>query len=101
MGAPKRLPSTAYGEKSENQRGKGPKPGAKNAGRRPKSLTLHLKDLRRSAEAQQALARAAADETCRGFGTAWKVLADYDEEKPAERKELKGDVKVSVVFGEE
>ncbi len=98
---PKTAPPTAYGQKSGNPRGKGPKKGAPNAGRRPKSLVLHLKGLRGSAKVQKALAKAASDPESKGFATAWRVLSEYDDEKPAEKHTIVGPVVVSVKFSNE
>jgi hypothetical protein len=55
-----------------------------------------LSAVRTSPDAQDALERAAKDELCRNFGNAWKVIVDYDEDKPAEKKELNGRVEMVV-----
>ncbi len=94
---PRHATATSFGGKQGNTP-KGNNPKRPGPGRRPKSLCLHLIDLRRSAAAQKALMEAATDSESRNFGTAWKVLTDYDDEKPAEKRELSGAVTVSVRF---
>lgn len=93
---PRRATKTSYGGESGNPKGRGPKRGAPNAGPRTKALKHFLANLRNSAAAQQALQKAAEDPTSPNFRTAWKVLADYDDDKPAEKRELSGAIQVSV-----
>ncbi len=97
---PKGPTSSSFGGK-DGSPGNDPRKGKPGPGRHPKSLVLFLKELRKSAAAQQALQRAAADENSRGFSTAWKYLADYDDAKPAAKKELSGKVEVTVKFARE
>ncbi len=99
-GNPNPSPATRFGQKLGKQ-GKGPKKGAPNAGRPTLSFKEYLATLRKSAATQMALAAALSDPESRGFAPALRVLSEYDEEKPAEKKQLSGDVRVSVVFGEE
>lgn len=65
------------------------------------ALKYFLDNVRNSPKAQKALQAAAEDETCRNFSTAWKLLADYDDEKPAEKHEMSGKLEVGVVFTRE
>ncbi len=89
--------ATSFGAKDGNPTNRG-KPGP---GRPTKSFSHFLKNLRNSAAAQEAVKAALSDPESRGFSAALRTVTDYDEEKPAEKKQLSGDVKVSVVFGEE
>ena len=93
---PRRATSTSFGAELGNKQGRGPKPGAPNAGPPTKTFRHFIANLRNSAKAQKALRDAAEDPNSRNFGTAWKVLSDYDDEKPAEKRELSGAIQVSV-----
>jgi hypothetical protein len=72
----------------------GGKPG--RSGRKSQKLGLFLKELRESPDAQAALEAAALDHNNRNFGNAWKLAAMYDEEKPAEKRELSGKITVEL-----
>lgn len=89
---PRRANKTSYGQKDGND----PRLGKPGPGRHPKSLVLFLKRLRQSAKAQLALQAAAEDPDSRNFATAWRYLAEYDDDKPAEKRELSGKVEISV-----
>lgn len=88
--------ATSFGQKSGNPQGRGPKKGS--GGAPTKSFRYFLANLRNSAKAQKALQAAAEDASSPNFRTAWKLLSDYDEEKPAPPKqELTGELVVRVV----
>ena len=58
-------------------------PGNKGGtGRPPNELRNWLADLRKKPSVQDALERAASDEYSRGFAAAWKILTDYDPDRP-------------------
>src|SRR3990167_2791446 len=65
--------------------GSGPQPGS---GRPPLAFKKFLAELRRDPSAQQALETAARDPKSKNFQAAWRVLVEYDEDKPAKRIEL-------------
>ncbi len=92
---------TSYGQESENKRGRGPKPGAPNAGGPTKSFRHFLANLRKSAKTQEAFTAALHDPESRGFAPALRTLTDYDENKPAQKSEVKHDGKLIVVFERE
>ena len=71
-------------------------PGNAGGGRTPDAFKDFLKRLRANPEALAALERAAKDETLRSFGGAWKLASEYDEDKPAEKKQISGKVEVRV-----
>jgi len=71
------------------------------SGRPPGSFKDFIAEIRASPEPRAALEVAASDPYCRNFGNAWKVLVDYDEDKPAEKKELSGKVEMVVVVERE
>lgn len=80
---PKRITRTSFGQKDGNDpRSPNRKPGP---GRPTKSFKHFVANLRNSATAQLALQQAAEDAEGKNFRTAWKVLTDYDDEKPAQR----------------
>lgn len=58
------------------------------SGRKPKNWGAFLKGLRDSETVQQAVQRAAEDETSRGFQPVLRLLADYDAEKPAAKSDV-------------
>lgn len=65
-------------------------PGNKGGtGRPPNSFRAFLKTLREDPEVQSAILSAAKDPTSRGFSTAMALAEKYDDDKPAERGELK------------
>ena len=66
------------------------------SGRPPAAFKDFLAKLRKDPLALEALERAARDEASKGFSAVWKMAAEYDTEKPAERKELSGNVAVTV-----
>lgn len=93
---PRRASATSFGRESGNPQGRGPKKGAPNAGPRTKSFKHFLANVRQSAKAQAALQAAAEDPDSKNFGTAWKLLGEYDEDKPAEKRQIVGPVEVRV-----
>src|SRR5207248_1748611 len=93
---PRRATSTSFGAESGNPKGRGPKKGAPNAGPRTQSFKHFLANVRQSAKAQLALQRAAEDPDSRNFSTAWKLLGEYDDEKPAEKHAIVGPIEVRV-----
>lgn len=76
-------------------------PGNAGGGRPPKAFKDFLAELRRDPLAQAALEKAAKDSESRSFGAAWKIVADYDDEKPAEKRQIVGPVEVHVKFARE
>lgn len=66
------------------------------SGRKPNAFKDFLAQLRRDPEALEAFRQAALDPTCRSFGSAWKLMSDYDDEKPAEKKQIVGPIEVRV-----
>ena len=91
---PKRATATSFGGKSGNPRGNGPPKGS--GGAPTKAFKHFLANVRNSAKAQKALQDAAEDPEGRNFGHAWKYLTDYDDDKPAEKKQIVGPVEVRV-----
>lgn len=71
------------------------------SGRRPQAFKDFLARLRQDPTLHEALERAARDETSRGFASALKVMTDYDDDKPAEKKQLSGKVEVVVRIARE
>ena len=71
-------------------------PGNKGGGRPPNAFKDFLADLRRDPQALAALRAAACDPSLRSFGAAWKLAADYDDDKPAEKRQIVGPVEVRV-----
>ena len=67
------------------QRGRGPKPGAPNAGRPPKAFKDFLAELRQNPKVQEALEKAATDHEARNFKAALDVIVRYDYDVPAEK----------------
>jgi hypothetical protein len=76
----------------------GTNPGA---GRPPGKFKDFLAELRRDPEFQDAVRQAAKDPNSRGFGNALKLLAEYDDEKPAEKRQIVGPVEVHVKIARE
>lgn len=66
------------------------------SGRKPNAFKDFLAQLRADPLARVAFETAARDATHRNFGAAWKLMADYDEEKPAEKRQIVGPVEVRV-----
>ncbi len=72
-------------------------PGNAGGGRPPAPFRDALALLRANPKLHKALERAATNEDSKGFSSALKVLTDYDEEKPAQRSEVKATVLLGVV----
>lgn len=72
----------------------GGKPG--RSGRLPSPFKAFLSKLRSDPGFQQAIETAAKDPGSRGFSAALKLVTDYDDEKPAEKKEVSGKLEVRV-----
>lgn len=72
-------------------------PGNKGGtGRPPNVFKTFLARLRQDPDFQDALEKAAKDPTGRGFGAALKVVTDYDDDKPAEKKQIGGAIELRV-----
>lgn len=71
------------------------------SGRRPGPFKAMLAKLRDSAELAQSLEVAVSDPECRAFPAALKVLTDYDDSKPAEKRQIVGPVEVHVLIKRE
>jgi hypothetical protein len=66
------------------------------SGRPPGPFKDFLKRLREDPQFHEALEAAAKAPGTKSFGAALKVITDYDEEKPAEKKQIVGPVEVRV-----
>lgn len=66
------------------------------SGRPPSAFKDFLKRLREDPAFQDALEAAALDYKSRGYTAALKVITDYDDTKPAEKKQIVGPVEVRV-----
>lgn len=71
-------------------------PGNKGGGRPPSAFKAFLATLRTDPTFQDALEKAAKDPDSRGFSSALKVISDYDDDKPAEKRQIVGPVEVHV-----
>jgi hypothetical protein len=66
-------------------------------GRPPKAFKDFLRaEIRDSTQGRQALATAAQDPDCRNFAQAWKIATEYDDEKPAEKRQIVGPIEIHV-----
>lgn len=72
----------------------GGKPG--RSGRIPSPFKAFLAKLRTDPDFQQAIETAAKDPASRGFGPALKLVTEYDDDKPAEKRQIVGPVEVKV-----
>jgi hypothetical protein len=73
-------------------------PGNAGGGRIPQAFKDFLKsEIRENATSRDALVKASQDDKGRNFKAAWDLAADYDDEKPAEKKELSGELVIRVV----
>ncbi len=77
----------------------GGKPG--RSGRIPAPFKTFLAKLRSDPEFHDALEKASRDPESRGFNAALKLMSDYDDEKPAEKRQIVGPVEVHVKFARE
>jgi hypothetical protein len=66
------------------------------SGRKPNAFKNFLAQLRGDPLARTAFETAARDATSRNWAAAWKLLADYDDDKPAEKHTIVGPVEVRV-----
>jgi hypothetical protein len=66
------------------------------SGRRSQKLATFLAELRQKPDVHQAIEEAASDPDCRSFGMALRLIAEYDNEKPAEKRQIVGPVEVHV-----
>lgn len=71
-------------------------PGNKGGGRTPEAFKDFLKRLRADPEFQDELEAAAKNSLTKGYGSALKVVTDYDDDKPAEKRQIVGPVEVHV-----
>lgn len=71
------------------------------SGRPPNELRAFLAALRSDPAVQAALRAALLDHTSRGFGVALRILAAYDEDKPAQKQQIVGPLEVQVRFAKE
>lgn len=67
------------------------------SGRKPAPFKDLLAKLRQSPELAQSLEKAVKDHECRAFPAALKLLTDYDDDKPVEKKQVQGEITVRVV----
>lgn len=77
--------------------GGGPQPGS---GRPSNSFKDFLAELRAAPDTRAALKAAASDSACRNFGNAWKLIGEYDEEKPAKKQDIAAKVTVTLEYTE-
>lgn len=73
--------------------GGGPQPGS---GRPPGPFKALLRRIRESPELAASIEAAVADHESRAFPAALKLLSDYDDEKPAEKRQIVGPIEVRV-----
>lgn len=66
------------------------------SGRRPEAFKNFLAKLRRDPRLHASLEQAIANPESRGFSSALKLLTEYDDDKPVEKKELSGKLEVLV-----
>lgn len=66
------------------------------SGRKPDAFKNFLAKLRQDPTALAALKAAASDSESRAFGSAWKLISEYDENKPAEKRQIVGPIEVRV-----
>lgn len=66
------------------------------SGRKPGPFKAMLSRLRDSAELAQSLEAAVKDHESRAFPAALKLLSDYDDTRPAEKRQIVGPVEVRV-----
>lgn len=66
------------------------------SGRKPNAFKNFLAELRADPLARVAFETAARDSGNRNFAAAWKLMADYDDEKPAEKRQIVGPIEVRV-----
>lgn len=71
------------------------------SGRKPEAFTNFLARLRQDPRLHDAIEKAAMDASNPGFKSALKVLTDYDDAKPAEKRELSGKLEVRVKIARE
>jgi hypothetical protein len=71
------------------------------SGRRSQKLSTFLAELRQKPDVHQAIEEAASDPNCRNFGMALKLIAEYDHERPAEKRQIVGPVEVRVRYERE
>ena len=71
-------------------------PGNKGGGRPTGAFKAFLAKLRNNPKALAALEAAACDPTLKSFGAAWKLATDYDDDKPAEKRQIVGPVEIVV-----
>ena len=72
-----------------------------HSGRPPGTWAEFMRQLRADPKVQAAVKEAATDHTSPGFRSAVKLLADYDDEKPAEKRQIVGPVDVRVTIERE
>ena len=71
------------------------------SGRPPGTWAEFMRQLRADPKVQAAVKEAATDHTSPGFRSAVKLLADYDDAKPAEKRQIVGPVDVRVTIERE
>jgi hypothetical protein len=73
-------------------------PGNKGGnGAVPKAFKEFIKaEIRNGFKSRHALVEASTDPASKGFSIAWKLAADYDDDKPAEKHAIVGPVAVIV-----
>lgn len=65
-------------------------------GARKSEFKDFLKSVRDDPKARAAFVKAASDPNSRNFGIAWRIVTEYDDDRPAEKKEVSGTVNVTV-----
>src|ERR1700737_162464 len=71
-------------------------PGNAGGGRPKNAFKNFLSDLRADPAGLAAFETVARDPKLKNWGAAWKLMADYDDDKPAEKHAIVGPVEVRV-----
>ncbi len=98
MPDPKPLPDSGLAKRTANLLKGGKKGNRGGHGGTPKAFKDFIREeIRNGFKSRHALVEASQDTESKAFGIAWKLAADYDDEKPAEKKELSGELVIRVV----
>ncbi len=89
MPDPKPLPDSGLAKRTANLLKGGKKGNRGGHGGTPKAFKDFMRDeIRNGFKSRHALVQASQDPESKGFGLAWKLAADYDDEKPAQRTDI-------------
>jgi len=84
------LPLGAHAKNTGGKKGR--------SGRPPNDLRAFLAALRSDPDVQKAFREALLDCNSRGFGAALRILTQYDNDKPAEKRQIVGPTVVTVQY---